>query len=69
MLGLIPVPIGAFLAGVLAGYSPTFIGQQLIPVLIFTAIVIGGLILIEDFMIRVSFLSHLRVSKTPHLKT
>ncbi|MCR6106047.1 ethanolamine utilization protein EutH [Salipaludibacillus agaradhaerens] len=52
MLGLIPVPVGAFLAGSLAGYSPVFIGQQLIPVFIFTGIVIVGLLLIEEVMIR-----------------
>ncbi|WP_078577404.1 ethanolamine utilization protein EutH [Salipaludibacillus agaradhaerens] len=51
MLGLIPVPVGAFLGGLLAGFSPAFIGQQLIPVFIFTGIVIVGLLLIEDIMI------------------
>ncbi|SER76423.1 ethanolamine utilization protein EutH [Salipaludibacillus aurantiacus] len=52
MIGLIPVPAGAFIAGVIAGFSPLFLLQQLIPIILFTGIIIAGLLWADKLMIQ-----------------
>ncbi|PTL39019.1 ethanolamine utilization protein EutH [Alkalicoccus saliphilus] len=43
MYGLIPVPAGAFIAGLAAGMPPLFLLQQLVPVVLFVIIILIGL--------------------------
>ncbi|WP_183041192.1 ethanolamine utilization protein EutH [Salipaludibacillus neizhouensis] len=52
MIGLIPIPAGAFIAGLVAGYAPTFLILQLLPVLIFIVVIIAGLFWLKNFMIQ-----------------
>jgi len=53
MIGLIPVPLGAFFAGVIAGFPIGFLFMQLLPVIIFVALIIAGLIWIDKMMIKI----------------
>ncbi|AOM83451.1 ethanolamine utilization protein EutH [Salisediminibacterium beveridgei] len=52
LAGLLAVPPGAFIAGLLAGFSPVFLLIQLIPVLVMVLITGAGLFLIPKVMIR-----------------
>ncbi|WP_147803113.1 ethanolamine utilization protein EutH [Alkalicoccus halolimnae] len=56
MYGLIPVPAGAFIAGMAAGMEPLFILRQLVPVILFVGIILIGLrwaqrIMVQAFLI------------------
>ncbi|WP_416149077.1 ethanolamine utilization protein EutH [Salipaludibacillus sp. HK11] len=53
MIGLIPIPLGAFLAGLIAGFPVTFLIVQLIPVLLFVTVIISGLIWLDKIMISI----------------
>ncbi|WP_096439873.1 ethanolamine utilization protein EutH [Alteribacter populi] len=44
LIGLIPVPIGAYIAGLVAGFSPTLLIVNLIPVVLFSLIIAIGLL-------------------------
>lgn len=53
LAGIIAVPPGAMVAGLLAGFSPVFLMTQLIPVFILVLMTGTGLILIPNVMIRI----------------
>ncbi|WP_280768820.1 ethanolamine utilization protein EutH [Salipaludibacillus daqingensis] len=53
MIGLIPVPIGAFLAGLISGFPATFLFMQLLPVIIFVLFIIAGLLWLDKIMIMI----------------
>lgn len=53
MIGLIPVPLGAFFAGIIANFSIPFLFAQLLPVIIFVVIIITGLIWMDKLMIAI----------------
>ncbi|UCZ54170.1 ethanolamine utilization protein EutH [Bacillus shivajii] len=53
LLGIIPIPVGALLAGVLSGFSLRFIFIQLIPLLIFSLVICIGLIIAPRLMTKV----------------
>lgn len=53
MIGLIPVPLGAFLAGIIAGFPIHFLFVQLLPVIIFVAMIITGLVWFDKLMIAI----------------
>ncbi|SDO27279.1 ethanolamine utilization protein EutH [Alkalicoccus daliensis] len=51
MFGLIPVPAGALLAGLIAGMPLLFLLQQLLPVILFVGVLIAGLTWIQPVMV------------------
>lgn len=51
LIGLIPIPFGAFVAGVIAGFPLTFILLQLVPLIMFSLLIAGGLIFFPKKMI------------------
>lgn len=57
MVGLIPIPAGAFLGGVLAGFQPAYLLQQLVPVVLFVAVIISGLLWLNKLMIELFILT------------
>lgn len=52
IIGMIPVPVGAGIAGAMMGLSRHEILMQLLPVLVLTAVLIAGMILFQSLMIR-----------------
>lgn len=50
LIGLIPIPIGAFIGGVVSGFPITFILLQLIPLLIFSIFIGIGLVFFQQQM-------------------
>lgn len=52
LAGLLAVPPGAFVAGLLAGFSPLFILVQMIPVMILVLVTGAGLFTVPNLMIR-----------------
>ena len=56
MIGLIPIPAGAWLAGWMMGIPQELIFRQLIPVLLFTALIITGMIYVQKVMIQIFIL-------------
>ncbi|PYZ94013.1 ethanolamine utilization protein EutH [Salipaludibacillus keqinensis] len=53
MIGLIPIPLGAMLAGMIAGFPIDFLLRQLFPVLLFVGVIICGLIWMDQWLIKV----------------
>ncbi|MDQ0257255.1 ethanolamine transporter [Evansella vedderi] len=52
LIGLIPIPVGAFVGGWFAGFPAVFILLQLIPLVLFSTFIIIGLIFYTDKMIK-----------------
>lgn len=51
--GMITIPIGAFIGGIIAGYNPVFILKNLIPIAIVSIILSIGLIFIREILIKI----------------
>jgi len=52
MAGMITVPVGALVSGLVAGYPIVFIGKNLLPVIIFSLLIILGLWKAERTMVK-----------------
>ncbi|MBM7097537.1 ethanolamine utilization protein EutH [Bacillus sp. H-16] len=52
LIGLVPVPAGAWLAGVVAGFPAGMVLVNLVPVLVVSVFVMAGLVLFPNGMIR-----------------
>lgn len=51
--GMITIPIGAFIGGIIAGYNTIFILKNLIPIVIVSVILSVGLIFIREILIKI----------------
>lgn len=52
LIGLIPIPVGALIGGVVAGFPILFIVAQLVPLLLFSMFIILGLVFFQEKMIK-----------------
>ncbi|MFA9557546.1 ethanolamine utilization protein EutH [Evansella sp. AB-rgal1] len=52
LVGIIPIPIGALIGGMIAGFPISFLLLQLIPLTIFSLVIIGGLVFFQKQMIK-----------------
>lgn len=52
LAGIITIPIGCFVGGLVAGFAPLMILKNLVPILIFAAVISAGLVFIPDMMIK-----------------
>lgn len=52
LAGIITIPIGAFIGGIVAGFSPAMVLINLVPIIIFAALIATGLWLIPEKMIK-----------------
>lgn len=52
LIGLIPIPVGAFIGGVIAEFPTTFIIAQLVPLLLFSLFIVLGLVFFQEKMIK-----------------
>ena len=52
LIGLIPVPIGALAGGISAGFPISFLIVQIIPIILFSGVIIAGLLFLPSLMIR-----------------
>ena len=52
LAGLVTIPVGCFVGGLMAGYAPVFLLKNLLPVLLFSLLIALGLWKAEALMIR-----------------
>jgi ethanolamine transporter len=52
LAGVVTIPVGAFVGGLVAGYPVLFLIRNLIPIILIAALIVAGLMLAPDGMIR-----------------